>query len=32
MSLCKITRGSKELSKKDSAFRNMLKMMEAENE
>ena len=32
MSLCKITRGAKELSKKDSAFRNMLKMMEAENE
>lgn len=32
MSLCKITRGSKELSKDDSAFRKMLKMMESDNE
>jgi TrpR family trp operon transcriptional repressor len=27
MSLCKITRGSKELSKSDSAFRKMLELL-----
>lgn len=30
MSLCKITRGSKELAKSDSAFRKMLNLLEAE--
>lgn len=29
MSLCKITRGSKELSKPDSAFRKMLQVLES---
>ena len=30
MSLCKITRGSKELAKPDSAFRKMLNLLETE--
>ncbi len=31
MSLCKITRGSKELSKEDSAFRKMLSLLQNES-
>lgn len=31
MSLCKITRGSKELNKENSAFRKMLNLLESEN-
>jgi len=30
MSLCKITRGSKELAKEDSAFRKMLNLLQSE--